>query len=361
MANKLFKLYLEKISYEGDNIGSEFAVTITSGTYPSRTIEPEVRVGRPAEELSELLVRDQSGAGNVALAVTVKVEEEDEVTDEGVSTKKLEINLNGANSQPFDMEVAVEGKGGDKGKTAKFKFKFVAEVVADPCSALFEEMDYETHPPDVMARIGGDLTADQANKRLETVVFILGKVIEKREAKRLKDAKGNKIPEEKSLRPCILRPANRARALADARTISGILLGLFKKHCPDGNKDIDFDKLWGCFEAFANGELRVADRPSSREPDRGTGGSPQPYFRFAEFALTCIELDIDKTAWFKLARIMIATQEIYLKAYPDRDPYKYQKTNQMDAAGKAALRKKYGAFTKLEELLEALKENVKKQ
>ena len=84
---------------------------------------------------------------------------------------------------------------------------------------------------------------------------------------------------------------------------------------------------------FANGELRWHVQTVKRKATEASSGY---FFLFAEFALTAIESDIDKSAWESLAPVMVRCQKIVERVY------------QLDGFGHARFKGKPTMFTKAE-------------
>jgi hypothetical protein len=103
---------------------------------------------------------------------------------------------------------------------------------------------------------------------------------------------------------------------------------LYKSFFPDGTGGIDYVKLREAFELFANGNARTyppppgvfdtGPRPGYREPD----GFQQ--LLFSEFAFLCLENannshkpvnSINGDAWLRIARITVASQELFIHVY----------------------------------------------
>lgn len=102
-------------------------------------------------------------------------------------------------------------------------------------------------------------------------------------------------------------------AKLEVQHFSTVLIDLMKTHLDDGSGGIDFDKGEEAYEMFANGELRL------QLPD-SLAWTTQPssafYFYFGEFALLCVELEVDVAVWSQLANVLVRTQRIFADVYP---------------------------------------------
>jgi hypothetical protein len=139
-------------------------------------------------------------------------------------------------------------------------------------------------------------------------------------------------------------------AKSDTAYISDLLLGFFKTHFRESSPiSINIDEAWRAFQCFANGELRVTDSTKvwNGQPD----GSYE--FCFAEFAFMAIELGVDLPEWTALLPVLVASQEIFARAYrpagdikagfwfEDYSPLTFKHDQQVNNDFKQSLQDKY--------------------
>jgi hypothetical protein len=108
------------------------------------------------------------------------------------------------------------------------------------------------------------------------------------------------------------RPANGTPERDAVSRLSSAQLVLFGEFFPNGAGGIDFTAFQGCFERFANGEVRDPSNPDHLGLGEPNGGN---YFLFAEFAFLCVDLDQDKAAWARVLRAFVKTQEMFMHVY----------------------------------------------
>ncbi|MEL6810930.1 MAG: hypothetical protein AAFP76_06305 [Bacteroidota bacterium] len=162
-----------------------------------------------------------------------------------------------------------------------------------------------------------------------------------------------------------------------AREVSKILIRITRNYFKADGGAIDWDCFQKSFMWFANGELDWFPHPKAKptKERRYDMGRPDGrwFFLYGEMALLCMELDIDKPLWKKMAETMIKSQEIFTSAFPPRgdvdinDPVKtsnrfrdYHHDGKVSEAEKKKLHKRYEKWAENDELEERHEENLKK-
>ena len=183
-------------------------------------------------------------------------------------------------------------------KEYELLFNFVPDTFSVPKHPTMDPKDKQQRIADVASMIGDAINAPgllwkRTQERLDAALDGTGKV-----------PTSLPVPSTKALRESVVR-------------LSKAQLALFKSVFPNGSGGIDFMAFQGCFERFANGELRdpsVAGHPGFGEPNGGN------YFLFAEFAFLCVELDVEKADWIRALRTFVKTQEIFMHIYREKAP-----------------------------------------
>lgn len=121
-------LKLKGVKYSGDNIGRRFEFRLKIG---DQTATLRCGLTQGSSRVFDKIVFQGTyrEAAAITLPIAVHVEELDPVyNDFGTTSEKLKIRLKKGSVTKHVFEVKVEGRGGDKGKSATFTFVFEAKV-----------------------------------------------------------------------------------------------------------------------------------------------------------------------------------------------------------------------------------------
>jgi outer membrane protein OmpA-like peptidoglycan-associated protein len=234
------------------------------------------------------------------------------------------------------------------------------------CTDFFEEYDRRFLPSDVNAN--PSMTPKERADRNADVSAMVAALVARRDARASAALQGSVPPSA---------PASSSLAPI-TRRLSTAQIELFRQCLPDGAGGISPAAFQHCFDAFANGELRLG-HDGLREPNGGF------YFLFAEFAFLCIDSNIGAAMWTSLLKVFVNTQEIFMHVYrpgshppppPVKDPapspvcaqkrqlddftdQNFNAAGQSDPARKRALQAKYAPMD-LNGLRQAAGENMRR-
>ena len=116
--------------------------------------------------------------------------------------------------------------------------------------------------------------------------------------------------------------AAQTKALADAlkkatnsgalNRVSTLQFTIMQKHFPNAaNNGVDFAKMQMAMNLFANGQLRVATSPGTREMDQLWS-----WYNWKNVAALAIQANVQKASWTSLLPSVEIGLEIYREAYP---------------------------------------------
>ena len=107
---KQFKIYLDEISYGGDNIGRDLIITITPGTAPTTELKKQLPPGKTASGLDLTVLKESTKEDTKKVTLTVNIVEKDKISDPGSGVKEITIDLKKEGPQTTTMEVVVDAK-----------------------------------------------------------------------------------------------------------------------------------------------------------------------------------------------------------------------------------------------------------
>ena len=174
------------------------------------------------------------------------------------------------------------------------------------CQTLLAQLDLQTFPGDPVLGLAAHPNIADKPERRRMVMSVVG-ALQPRLARRASEALAGRVMKKTALSV----PAG-SKVPADMRALSRLQLKLFRQYLP-GSGGFSQDKLTGCFQKFANGEMRSphADFAGQgvNEPDS------QFFFLFAEFGFMCHDSGVDQAAWLRALRAMVGAQEIFMHVY----------------------------------------------
>jgi hypothetical protein len=192
----------------------------------------------------------------------------------------------------------------DAGRAANRR---VEAFIPTTCQSFFAQYDLRFLPGDAVFGIPAHPNLDDATKRQRTadVGGLVGELTTRRDRRASDALAGNTTPAN-SL-------ASSSPLFARARRLSTSQLDLYREYLGDGVGGIDFARFQGCFEQFANGELRSSQTANQRkgigEPNGGF------FFFFAEFAFLAIDSGLDSADWTQALRVFLLCQELFMHVY----------------------------------------------
>lgn len=148
-------------------------------------------------------------------------------------------------------------------------------------------------------RAEDEITDDE----LMDAITVTGTSLLFRVMKRGRLARENQIPNENDFQGCNFMISN-----SNLDNLSKYQIKIFEKYFLLHDL-FDVSLFSNAFELFSNGELRISGDLPNCEPDGAH------YFLFAEFAIACIEKQIDENFWKTILKPYVMTQEYFMSAY----------------------------------------------
>jgi hypothetical protein len=126
---KKFKIYLDTITYGGENIGNDLTFTIMAAGGQATTVKQTLSNGKSTAALNKTILKADTKDDPKKVKIDVSIVEKDKISDSGSGSGEVSLDMKKDGPQAMTMDVEVKGVGGDKGKTGKFTLKFVGEVL----------------------------------------------------------------------------------------------------------------------------------------------------------------------------------------------------------------------------------------
>lgn len=206
-------------------------------------------------------------------------------------------------------------------------------------AGFFYEMDLHTNPGFLH---NAPIPPDEMERRAGRIRLMEGRLRDRVLARRDWAAAGNPGPAQDL-------PVSKDTHIEH---VSSILLDFYRQHLSNEQGELDADRAWTTFAAFANGELRVQ---GAGKDDWNSEPNSAMLFCFAEFALMAIERGIQEKEWRTLLPSHVAIQPIFTRVYrpAPRVPLKFSsyamgnfsRDRQFNEVEKAALWTEFAGMT----------------
>jgi hypothetical protein len=127
-----YRIYLQEISYGGENIGKDLSFTIAIDKGTAITITPDklgkaLQHGKTQSGFRALVHTGSTKDKSTEVEALVKVLEVDKISDPGEKTEKVKVDMEKPFGQSVSVTVEAKAKGGDAPKVGKFTLKFGIE------------------------------------------------------------------------------------------------------------------------------------------------------------------------------------------------------------------------------------------